>query len=195
MILWVSLVVRDREVGAHVIPLLPLHAVADGGVHRPRGRPKKVEPAPARADLDFHAEVARQRLEHVEANELVRAVSERADGRLVLQRVAEALAREAAVLEHERLQVQVRGRDVGQLVSRRVEVLRKLADLQQEIESTGVAIIDPNSEGMQRLYKLFVDDVVGVAKELLPPELLDLFLNKLAQRFDDWEERAESILR
>lgn len=186
---------RDRDVGAHVIPLLPLHTVADGGAARPRGRPKKVEPAPGRSDLEYHAEVMRQRLDYVDADQLVRAVGDRADGRIVLQRVAEALAREAAVLEHERLQVQARGRDVGQLVSRRVEVLRKLADLHQEIERTGVAIIDPSSEGMQRLYKLFVDDVVGVAKELLPPELLDLFLNKLAQRFDDWETRAESILR
>ncbi len=186
---------RDREVGAHVIPLLPLHAVADGGVHRPRGRPKKVETAPGRADLDYHAEVTRQRIEHVDADQLVRAVADRADGHVVLQRVAEALAREAAVLEHERLQIQVRGRDVGQLVSRRVEVLRKLADIQVEIDRLGTSIIDPSSEGMQKLYRLFVNDVVGVAKELLPSELLDLFLNGLAQRFEDWEERAESILR
>lgn len=137
----------------------------------------------------------RQRLDYVDADQLVRAVGDRADGRVVLQRVAEALAREAAVLEHERLQVQARGRDVGQLVSRRVEVLRKLADLQVEIDRSGASIIDPSCEPMQRLYRLFVDDVVAVAKGLLPPELLDLYLNQLAQRFDDWEERAENLLR
>jgi hypothetical protein len=84
---------------------------------------------------------------------------------------------------------------VGQLVSRRVEVLRKLADLQVEIDRTGASIIDPSCEPMQRLYGLFVADVVAVAKELLPAELLDLYLNSLAQRFEDWEARAEAILR
>lgn len=185
----------ESDTVAPVIPLLPLHTVADGGVRRPRGRPQRVEPAPTRSDLEFHAEVARQQLDHVAADEVVRTVAAGSDARLVLRQVAEALAREAAVLEHERLQVQVRGRDVGQLVSRRVEVLRKLAELHVEIERMDVRIVDPSSEAMQRVYKLWVDDVVGVAKDVLPSELLDVFLVRLAQRSDDWDERVDAALR
>lgn len=58
-----------------------------------------------------------------------------------------------------------------------------------------VRVIDPSSEAMQRVYKLWVDDVVGVAKEVLPSELLDVFLVRLAQRSDDWDERVDAALR
>jgi hypothetical protein len=188
----------DPDKGTNVIQLLPpLHTVADGGVSRSRGRPKRVERAPLLSDLDHHAAVSRQRLEHVAADEMVRAVSERVDARAILEKVAEALAREASVLEHERLQVQLRGRDVGQLVSRRVEVLKKLADLQIEIQHLGVAVLDPYSAPIQKMFELWVGDVLGVAQDVLKdrPELLDLFMEALARKAEGFEDRAEAVLR
>jgi hypothetical protein len=181
---------------ASVIPiLLPLHTVADGGTGRPRGRPKKVEPRPTRADLEYNAEVALRRLEHVEADEVVRAVADKDNATEVLQRVAEALAEDAAVLQHERIEQQKRGRDVGQLVSRRVETLNKLAALEIEIGRQVAGVLDLNSEAVQRLLKIWVDDVTRVAHEVLTPESFDVFVTRLEVAVADWEERAEALLR
>ncbi len=183
--------------GERLAPVLPLHLVGDPNIQRSRGRPKRIEPAPLKSDLDYHSAVARERLEHVEADEVVRALAERADARVLLGKIAEALAREAAVLEHERLETQKRGRDVGQLVSRRVETLKKLADLQVEIQNLGVAVLDPHSLPIQRMFELWVADVVEVATQVMQGrrELLDLFIEALARKAEGFEERAEDALR
>lgn len=180
---------------AQVVPLLPLHDVVDGGVSRSKGRPKKVEHRPTRADLDHHAQVASQQAEHVEADKIVCAVVERRDVREVLFEVSEALAKEAAVLEYQRRQLELRGRDVGQLVSRRANILVELTRLQVRLRDLDSQVLDLRSEPMQRIYKEWIRTIAGVAEEVLPPQQFDVFFNKLENRLQGWEDEIEARLR
>lgn len=180
---------------AQVVPLLPLHAVADGGVNRPRGRPQKVERAPSRADLEHHAKVAQEQTEHVEQDEIVRAVADGRDPVDVLKKTAAALAREAAVLEHQRRQLELRGRDVGQLVSRRANILVQLTKLQIQVQEANPQLLDLRSEAMKIVFTEWLAKLAEVAQEVLTDQQYDVFFVRLESAFEGWEDDTESKLR
>ncbi len=178
---------------AVVLPLLvPTHTV--GGGSRGRGRPVKVETKPTRADLDYHAEIAAQREEHVATDEVLQAIVGRRDPKDVLQKACEALAREAAVLEHHRQELEKRGRDVGQIVSRRAKLLVQITQLQVKMRELAPDVPDLTSPVMLKVFKAFLEKISTVAASVLPPEQYDVFFNKLENELQGWdEEMAERI--
>ena len=179
---------------AVVLPLLlPTHTV--GGGSRGRGRPVKVETKPTRADLDYHAEIAAQREEHVATDEVLQAVVGRRDPKDVLQKACEALAREAAVLEHHRKELEKRGRDVGQIVSRRAKLLVQVTQLQLRMGELSPEIPDLTSPVMLRVFRAFLEKVSAVAASVLPSEQYDVFFNKLENELHGWDEEMANKLR
>lgn len=178
-----------------IIELLPLHAVEDGGLPRPRGRPKKVEPKPSRADLEHHAQVAQQQAERVEADDVVRAVVDGCDPQEVLRRASEALARLAAVLEQKRVQLELRGRDVGQLVSRKANVLMMLTQLQIKLRDLDPQVLDLHGQAFAQVFKIWVQDLARVAQQVLPPEQFDVLMIAMENELVGWEDRVEAMLR
>ncbi len=177
------------------LPRLPLHTVGHGGVTRGRGRPQKVEAKPGRDDLEYHAQVLVERAKVLDADEIVRAASNGCDAPRVLRLVVEALAGDAALLAHARDELSKRGRDVAQITSRRAALLDRIASLVVEIDRHSERVLDVSSEAMFVVYKLWVDDLKLVAREVLSQEQIEVFFVKLEARFADFEDRAAAALR
>lgn len=173
--------------------VLPLHEVGEGT--RGRGRPKTVERKPTRDDLLYHAKVAQDRRAHVESDELAQAVRLGENPRDVLRRVAESLADEAACLQHERYELQKRGKSIGQVVSRRAALLVELTRLQIKINELDPSVLDLHGEAFARVFRIWLEDLAKVAKETLPPEQFDVLFNKLENTMTGWESRVEAMLR
>ncbi|MBI3203048.1 MAG: hypothetical protein HYZ29_16030 [Myxococcales bacterium] len=176
-------------------PGIPLADATGSAARRRPGRPRKVERRPTVDDLAYFASVATDRVRHADADDVVAAVRGRADASEVLRRVREGIAVEAAVLEHERLEQQKRGLDVGQISSRRIEALTRLATLEVEALRLRAGTIDPRNEGMQRVFRAWVGDVRDAAVATMAPEALDAFFTLLETRLQTWEDRAEALLR
>lgn len=185
----------DKNNDAKVLSLLPLHQVPDGGVRRPRGRPKRVERQPSKTDLDYHRQVLLERARVMEDDAIVAAVADRRDGPEVLRLIVKALAEDAALLAHARAEASKRGADPGQLTSRRATLLDRIADLTAEEQRLRAQVLDLRSEPARQLFELFVEAIKEVAVEVLDAKSFDLFFNRLESRLDGWEEEAEARLR
>lgn len=108
--------------------------------------------------------------------------------------MAKEIVREAAALEFQRREVEKRGRDGAQISSRRVDALRKVADIEIKLRELEGEAWNLASEPFQRLFALWVERLSAIAHETLPPETLDIFLNRLATSLANWERDAGSVL-
>lgn len=179
----------------NVVPLLPTHSAPDATVKRRRGRPQKLEAKPGLADLAYFHQLNEAKRKHVSADDVVTAVENKADALEVIRRIKLAVAREASSLEFQRLEGEKRGRDGAQISSRRIDALVRLSNLEIEGLRLQAAVVDPRSEPVQRMAALWIQDLVAVAKEVLPHQQLDVFMTRLETKMEDWETRVESMLR
>jgi hypothetical protein len=163
-------------------------------LRRGPGRPKKVEPKPTDDDLRHHAAVAQERAAFIAKDNLVRGLSEGAETTVILRAVLVALASEAASLLHQRVELEARGRDSTQTSSRRVETLRRIAEIELRMhDRSNGGDPDLSSEGFQRIFACWVDRLRVVAQQVMPPETLDLFFSSFASALEGWEEEAASL--
>lgn len=164
-------------------------------VKRGPGRPRKVERAPTVNDLEYHAEMAEERQKYIASDNLVKKIEENSDVLGILRLIKLEVAKEAASLGFESLEQSKRGKDTGQVTSRRIEALKRIADIELKIKEIDASAINLSSERLQRLFGLWVEVMREVANETLPLETVDLFFNKFATAMDGWEERAGNMLR
>lgn len=111
-----------------------------------------------------------------------------------LNMVKHQLAREAACLEFDRADRDRRGVDTSQLSSKIVTAWKQVSTIELNIKKIGITVIDPNSEEMQRVHKMWVDVLrevmTGMVTEgVFPAEVLDLFFNKFSLAMEGWEDR------
>lgn len=189
----------EKRVDA-VLRLLPVQDAPNTGknpltVKRGPGRPRKVERMPTTSDLEYHAEMAKEREEFIASDALVQSIENRSDALSILHIIKKEVACEAASLHFERIETEKRGRDTSQTSSRRIEALKKIADIELKIKELDTESLDLSSEKMQKLFSLWIDTMRVIAQETLPPEVLDLFFNRFATAMDGWEDRAASTLR
>lgn len=138
-----------------------------------------------------------ERREYVTNHPLVAGQQPRRTGNSTLDNlnlIKYQLAREAAALEFERIDKDRRGRDTGQLSSKIVSAWKQVSVIELSIKKIGVTVLDPNSEEMQRVHKMWVDVLreimTGMVTEgIVAPEVLDLFFNKFSMAMEGWEER------
>jgi hypothetical protein len=159
------------------------------------GRPKKIEAAPQEADLAHHAEVIEAKSRFMSADALVASLEHREDAREVLHKILIGLAREAASLEFQRIELEKRGRDPAQVSSRRIDALKKIAEIELKLRELDQEGANLSGEQMQRVFGLWVDKTLEVAREILSPELVDVFTNRLATNMKNFETEVENILR
>lgn len=183
----------DRE--DNVLRLLPVHAAPRTGKNdlkmtRQRGRPRKVERMPTTSDLQYHAEMSKEKAKFVANDPILKATLARADSGETLHIVKSEVAKEAAALQFQRMENEKLGRDTAQISSRRIEALTKIANIELEIKKLGGDLLDLRSEKFQSVFKLLVKDVLAVAKDVLEPEALDLLTNRLMTKLEGWEDRA-----
>lgn len=175
--------------------VVPIHA-ATAPAKRGPGRPRKINPKPTPDDLLYHAEMQRQMIAFIEADEMVRATATR-EGSPILHVLRHKMARNAAALEFQRVELQKYGRipEAAQLVSRHSAVVKQLSEIEADLNKRSNEVIDLRSDKIQQVYKLWIERIQGAASEVLSKESLDLFFNRLETSMDGWEDEAESRLR
>lgn len=182
---------RDLAV-ATVVNLADVTSVP---ARRGRGRPRKIEKKPTVDDLTYHAEMQAQEIEFVESDEIVQVTTERKNSAEVLHQIKERLARQAANLEFRRIELNKRGADTAQIISRQAAVLKEIAAIELKIRELGSHTLDLRGESFQKVFRLFLTKISSVARDTLPPEQFDIFFNKLENELHGWEDEAESLLR
>ena len=194
---------EESSVG-NVVPILPVHAAPHVGgkskgsplkVQRQVGRPRKVERMPTTSDLEYHAKMTEAKAKFIDKDGVVQAMARHADPLEILAVIRGELAKESAALHFQRIENEKYGKDTAQVSTRRIDALRKIADIELEIKKIGGADIDVRSEKMQRVFKFFVDTVKTTLEGNLRPEQIDLVFNRLSTEFEGWQEKLGDILR
>lgn len=186
-----------KHANANVVRLLPVHAVAhQAKLLRSAARSKGVERKPTQTDLEYHALMADQRDKFIESNVVVDAIRKHTDAADMLRLIKEQLACEAAALEWQRNENQKFGKDTAQVSSRRIEALKKMADLEVDIKKMGADTINLKSEKFQRVFKYLIGSFREVCLDIgLRPEQIDLLFNRLASAMEGWEDKAAELVR
>ena len=105
------------------------------------------------------------------------------------------VAKEAAALAYQRILNEQMGKDISQVSSRRIDAIKKIADIEMEMRKIGFDQIDVYGEKFQKIFKLWIETIRDVAEHTLTPEQLDLFFNRLTTTMDGWEDKAAEIVR
>lgn len=162
---------------------------------RTRGRPKKLEKKPNVEDLLYHQEVLRREVEFVDGDPIVSATTDRKDSVEVLHLLKTRIARAAASLEFQRIEMQKYGRDTGQVTGRQISALKDIANIELKVRELGAQMVDLRSEPVQKVFAMFISKLQEAAKDVLAQEHFDLLFNRLETELDGWEDEAESLLR
>ena len=181
--------------------VLPIHTATGSFGKRTDGRPKMVKrqgkevKLPTTDDLQYLAEMQEAEPRFVEGSPLVKATRSNANSADILRLTLIGAAQNAASLEFQRIELQKRGEDTSQLISRHTKVLKEIATLQGELREIGQQVIDPRSEAFQRVFQLWAENVQKVVKESLGPQEADLFYTKFMTTMENWEDQAENVMR
>jgi hypothetical protein len=183
-----------------VVHLLPVHAAPNTGknkltVSRSRGRPRKVERMPTTSDLEYHARMTEAKASFIDQDPIVRAASKHTEPMAMLAVIRTEVAKESAALHFQRIENEKFGKDTAQVSSRRIDALKKIADIELELKKMGADVIDVHSEKFQRIFKLWIDTIREIAEETMNPQQIDLFFNRLTTSMEGWEEKAAEVLR
>lgn len=193
----VSLQKRDAD----VLNILPVYDAPNDGhgksvlVKRGPGRPRKVEKMLTRDALEYHAEISEAKIRYVETDPIVIAIDAGEEPARILHFIKSGVAREAASLSFERIESEKRGRDTSMISSRRIDALKKIAEIELKLRELEAESVNLSGEKIQKLFGLWVDKMRHAGVEVMSPEVLDLFLSKFATGMETWEEEAEQALR
>jgi hypothetical protein len=179
----------------HFLPTRPVMVAAGGRAAGGRTRQAGGRFNKATAeDLERYAATAEER-EHFIANDpVVRSAAGR-DPVALLGTLKAEVAREAAALVYQRIENEKMGKDISQVSGRRIDALKKIADIEMEMRKIGFDQLDVHSEKFQRVFKLWIETIRSVAEHTLNPEQLDLFFNRLSTEMEGWEDKAEELVR
>lgn len=198
-------VMDEASAANNVAQMLPLHAAptvggkSKGGtvlkMERGRGRPRKVERMPTTSDLEYHAKMTEVKATFITQDAVVQAAVKHADPMAMLQVIKTEVAKESAALHFQRIENEKFGKDTAQVSTRRIDALKKIADIELEVKKLGGDVVDVHSEKMQRIFKFFIDTVRLILEENLPPEQIDLVFNRLSTEFEGWQDKLSEVLR
>lgn len=164
-------------------------------VKRKPGRPRKVDRAPTTSDLEYHAKMAEIREDFLESDAVVQAIAVDADSHELFKCIKLEVAKEAASLHFERIETEKRGRDTSMISGRRIEALKKVAEIEMKVKEAEAGSINPKSEKMQKIFALWVEILQKIAKEVLPEEHYAMLFNRFGTAMEGWEEKVQNELR
>jgi hypothetical protein len=145
-------------------------------------------------DLAEYNATLPDRIAFMENDPIVRS-SQGRDPLALLATLKAEVARESAALAYQRIENEKMGKDISQVSSRRIDAIKKIADIEMEMRKIGFDQVDVYGEKFQRIFKLWIDTIQLIAQETLPAEQLDLFFNRLTTDMDGWEEKAADLVR
>lgn len=158
-------------------------------------RPQRIgRSRPSQDDLEYYEALAEEREQFVSGDPVVQNASGK-DPLQLLSALKREVARETASLAYQRVVNERMGRDTSALSGRRIDALKKIADIELEMHKIGFDQLDLYSEKLQRVFQLWTEIVKDAAVATLGPEQLDLFFNRLTTAMDGWEERAADLIR
>jgi hypothetical protein len=131
----------------------------------------------------------------VEQDPLVRATRAKVDTLSLLWGIREQVAREASSLEFQRNEQVKQGFDTSKVSTRRVDALKKLADIEMAIQKNGGGGVNLQDERIQRVFKFWVECIREVVVSVLNPEQADLFFSRLQTAMEGWEQKAADLVR
>lgn len=165
---------------------LPLFALPGVRV-RLRGRPRKVARAPEGNARVFLAAAAARREAAIEVDPLVVACDVRADA---VDEVIVGIAREAAALRWDRVQLQDRGSETAaQVSSRIVDALAKLASL--VVGRHEARRGEPTPAQLDAVWELFVDALEETAASSLGDDLAAHLMTRVRARLEQVSDIPE----
>lgn len=172
----------------------PKSAPASGG--RALGsRPSGIgRTRPTQEDLEYYEALSSEREQYVAGDPVVRNAASK-DPLSLLSALKKEVARETASLAYQRIINERVGRDTSAISGRRIDALKKIADIELEMHKIGFDQLDLYSEKVQRVFQLWTEIVKDAAVATLGAEQLDLFFNRLTTAMDGWEERAADLIR
>lgn len=158
---------------------------------RPRSM---VRNRPSQEDLEYYEALQEEREQFVAGDPVVQNAAGR-DPLQLLSALKKEVARETASLAYQRIINERMGRDSSSISGRRIDALKKIADIELEMHKIGFDQIDLHGEKLQRVFQLWIEIVKDAAVATLGAEQLDLFFNRLTTAMDGWEERAADLVR
>lgn len=188
---------RKQQITQPSIQVLVMPQKGQGSGGRALGsRPQGfgVRTRQSQEDLEYYEAEAEARKQFVASDPVVKTAAGK-DPMALLNAVKQEVALESANLAFQRELAARRGRDTSAFSGRRIEALKKIADVALEMHKIGFESIDLHSEKVQRVFQLWTEIVRDAAVETLGPEQLDLFFNRLTTAMDGWEERASDLIR
>lgn len=160
--------------------------------------PARPRPTPSqrfsRPDDEQLEQESQERQEFI-ANDPVVKSSGGKDSVAILMALKLEVARETASLAYQRLLNERAGKDISQVSSRRIDALKKIADIELEMRKIGVDQIDVYGEKVQKLFNFWIELIKSAAAETMSQQQADLFFNRLTSILDGWEEKAEELVR
>lgn len=145
-------------------------------------------------ELEYYEAETEARRQFVADDPVVKSAAGR-DPFALLSAIKQEVALEIANLAFQREQAARRGRDTSALSGRRIDALKKIADVELEMHKIGFETLDLYSEKIQRVFQLWTEIVRQAAVDTLGAEQLDLFFNRLTTAMDGWEEKASDLIR
>ena len=174
---------------------MPQKVAPAGGRASTRPRPPGARfNKPTKEEQEAYEAEAEERRTFIENHPVVKSAQGK-DSLDLLAMVKAEVARESAALMHQRLENERLGRDISQVSSRRIDALKKIADIEMEMRKIGFDQVDVYGEKFQRIFKLWIDTIAEIAGQTLAPEQLDLFLNRLTTELEGWEDKAADLVR
>jgi len=191
----------ESRAAERVVQLLPVHAAPNGPDRHPlkmqrrAGRPRRVERAPTTSDLEYHAAMVEEKARFVDNDPVVQASGKHTDPLSMLAFIRTEVAKESAALHFQRIENEKHGKDTSQISTRRIDALKKIADIELELKKLGADVIDVHSEKFQRIFALWISIIRTICEDTMSSEQIDLFFNRLSTAMEGWEEKAEEVLR
>jgi len=149
---------------------------------------------PTKEDLEYYETTVEERKKFVADDPVVKSAAGRDPLELLATLKAE-VAREAAALGYQRLLLEQMGKDITAVSGRRIDALKKMADIELEMRKIGFEQVNVHGEKFQKIFKLWIETIRSVAEQVLNSQELDLFFNRLSTEMEDWEDKAADLVR
>lgn len=169
-------------------------ASSGGRALAPRSRPLPTRHLSPQEEAERIHALEEERRQFVASDPVVKTAAGK-DSLAVLGALKMEVARETAVLAFARTLLERQGRDGSAISSRRIDALKKIADIELEMKKIGVDKLDVTSEKFQRVIKFFLELVSAAAVATLNQEQADLFFNRLTSEMEGWVDKVADLVK
>jgi hypothetical protein len=159
------------------------------------GRPAKVKLLPATAQI---AEQMKAKEKALESDEILQSVRGTPDSDDVLNHIIGGLAEEAASMRFEREEAERHGVETSKLSVRRVDALKKTADVWlKRREQVAAKSMDLDGPAFQAVFGLIMETFREALEESgMRPEMRETVFTKLGKKLDEsWKAEAKARMK